>query len=349
MAQLDARGRLCGLMKIEDDNHKFVETGMRYFLLDLEEEKLKLYFDQPEHLPKTCSPCQEIELNFISKVSDARKLRPKAGYCFCITHAGDQIYIQANNDPILYFTGITHAGDQIYIQANNEDEMQQWIGELNEACRITVPQALSPTLAPENSRYEVAGGVINLMHESADSGEESVEHNMPALSLPSYISGYAVKQGAVRKNWKKRYFVLDANGLSYFKHDQDKEPIKTIPLSEITEARLVEGQHHPHRQNLFEVVTADRTYNIQCDTRNDSENWISHINKFARQVVTSDDYSPVKQYRTEPVKKYTSSQPQATSQEEVKPSKAVWGAMTLPVEKRTKQNFRGSKKSWQLW
>lgn len=143
--------------------------------------------------------------------------------------------------------------------------------------------------------------------------------------------------------------MLDTNGLSYFKHDQDKEPIKTIPLTEIIEARLVAGQHHPHRRNLFEVVTTDRIFNIQCDSPSDSENWISHINKFAKQVVTSDDYSPVKQYRTETVKQCMSSQPQAVSQEEVKPSKAVWGTQTLPAERRTKQNLRRSKKSWQLW
>ncbi|XP_060551788.1 pleckstrin homology domain-containing family A member 1-like isoform X2 [Ruditapes philippinarum] len=271
MAQRDIEGRLYGTLILEDDNHKFVKKGERFFLLDLKEGRLKLYYDRPDRLPKTSnSPCQEIQLNFISKVSDARKVRPKAGNCFCITHAGDQIYIQATS----------------------EKEMQYWIDELNEACKITVPIAQTPTLAPGNSRYEVAGGVINLMQESGDSGEESVEHNMPALSLPSYMSGYAVKQGAVRKNWKKRYFVLDTNGLSYFKHDQDKEPIKTIPLTDIQDARLVEGQHHPHRQNLFEVVTTDRTFNIQCDSRTDSESWVSHINKFAKQVITSHVGSP---------------------------------------------------------
>lgn len=36
------------------------------------------------------------------------------------------------------------------------------------------------------------------------------------------------------------------------------------------------------------------------------------------------DYSTMKPYRTEPVQQFTSSQHQAVSQEEVKPSKAVW-------------------------
>lgn len=48
MTQKDDQGRLCGLMKIEDSNHKFNEEGTRYFVLDLKEGKLKFYFDLPE-------------------------------------------------------------------------------------------------------------------------------------------------------------------------------------------------------------------------------------------------------------------------------------------------------------
>ncbi|GFN83308.1 pleckstrin homology domain-containing family a member 2, partial [Plakobranchus ocellatus] len=33
-------------------------------------------------------------------------------------------------------------------------------------------------------------------------------------------TGYCVKQGAVRKNWKRRYFTLHQMGLSYFKSEQ---------------------------------------------------------------------------------------------------------------------------------
>ncbi|WAR20719.1 PKHA1-like protein [Mya arenaria] len=156
-------------------------------------------------LPKTCKtnePYEVIYLNFVSQVSDARKARPKAGYCFCITHTGDQSFYQAEN----------------------EEQMNKWIEALNEACKITVHdyEVKTTKLAPPNSRNEVAGGVIiTTKPENHDSGAESVEHNLPALSLQCYKSGYAVKQGALRKNWKKRYFVLDSNGFSYYKHDQN--------------------------------------------------------------------------------------------------------------------------------
>ncbi|KAL4231631.1 Pleckstrin y domain-containing A member 1 [Mactra antiquata] len=323
--------RLCGLMKIEDNHHKFVET--RYFDLDRPNGMLNIYYERPENLPKTSrEPYQVIELNMISKVSDARKAKPKAKFCFCITHAGDQFYIEANS----------------------EYEMFQWIDQLNEACKISVRDVKpTGTGAPLNSRTEIAGGVIITTKAKKDDNVE-VPIDMPALSLPSYISGYAVKQGAVRKNWKKRYFILNDNGLSYFKHDQDREPIKTIPLTEIMEAKLVAGQHHPHRQNLFEVYTAERNYNIQCDTLNESENWISQINKHAKpNVVSSYDYEPVTTFSQTQSLQQQQQQQRPSSQEAIKPSsKAVWKEpkhSTLPADGRTKQNFSGSKKSWHLW
>ena len=45
--------------------------------------------------------------------------------------------------------------------------------------------------------YYVYSIYIIISVQSADSGDEAVDLNMPALSLPSYMSGYAVKQGAV--------------------------------------------------------------------------------------------------------------------------------------------------------
>ncbi|XP_052773980.1 pleckstrin homology domain-containing family A member 1-like isoform X2 [Mya arenaria] len=257
---------LCGFLKVEDSKHQF--SKRRFFHLDLNNQTLSIYLDHPNDLPKTCKtnePYEVIYLNFVSQVSDARKARPKAGYCFCITHTGDQSFYQAEN----------------------EEQMNKWIEALNEACKITVHdyEVKTTKLAPPNSRNEVAGGVIiTTKPENHDSGAESVEHNLPALSLQCYKSGYAVKQGALRKNWKKRYFVLDSNGFSYYKHDQDKEPIKTLPLHEILQARLVAGEHHPHRQNLFEVQTADRTYYVQCEKSEECQKWVSSINQYSHQL-----------------------------------------------------------------
>ncbi|XP_052250335.1 pleckstrin homology domain-containing family A member 1-like isoform X2 [Dreissena polymorpha] len=246
---------LCGVMKVEDQKGKFQEE--RYFQLNLAESKVCIYIDDPQHLPKTSNdPLLEIDFNVISKVSDARKLRPKGGNCFYITHSGDQMFIQASS----------------------EADMNKWIDALNEASKIRVSEAKHIELAPPNTRNEVAGGVIQRSTvESSDGGRDTPETQMPALSLQSIKSGYATKQGALRKNWKRRFFVLDETGFSYFKNEKERLPIKRIPLTDIRKAIPVINTHH-HRQNLFEIVTEDRTYYVQCETPTECTEWIHTLN-----------------------------------------------------------------------
>lgn len=258
MAYRDKRNRLCGFLNIESEQSKG-NFSRNYFMLDTEDGKLKIFHDSPMNLPRTANgPWKEINLNFISMVSDARKSRPKASFCF----------------------SITNAGSQLFIQANSEEDMLLWIKSLDEACRITIPISEAPKSVPAASRTEVVGDgvIIQVPREQNSDSEESTDQNLPALSLPSVLSGYATKQGLKRKNWKKRFFVLNENGFSYYKADQDKEPIRTIPLTEIVKAKDVGGSHHPHRAHLFELVTPNRTFNVQCDTAVDCSKWITEIN-----------------------------------------------------------------------
>lgn len=272
MAYRDKRNRLCGFLNIESEQIKG-NFSRNYFMLDTEDGKLKLFHDSPSNLPKTAKePLKEINLNFISMVSDARKSRPKAGYCF----------------------SVIHAGSQLLIQANSQDDMFQWISSLKEACRITIPVSEAPKAVPAASRTEVVGdGVIIQVAKEQNSDSEEPPDPLPALSLPSIMSGYATKQGAKRKNWKRRFLVLDTNGFSYYKTDQDKEPIKTVPLTEILEAKDVDGSHHPHRAHLFELITPNRTFNVQCETKAECSKWITEINKLVLSTQKTQSYTQI--------------------------------------------------------
>ena len=57
-------------------------------------------------------------------------------------------------------------------------------------------------------------------------------------------------QGHVVKSWKKRYFVLDAENLSYYKHDKLKG---LIPVSKIT--NLLCQMDNRGRSIGFEIQT----------------------------------------------------------------------------------------------
>lgn len=273
MAYKDKWNRLCGFLNIESEQTKG-HFSRNYFILDTEHGKLRIFHDSPSNLPKTSSePWKEINLNFISMVSDARKSRPKAGFCFSITNAGSQLFVQASTEP----------------------DMFQWINSLNEACRITIPLSEAPKAVPAASRTEVVGDGITIQVPAEQTGENeaSTDHSIAAQFLPSILSGYATKQGKKRKNWKKRYFVLDKTSLSYYDTAQDKQPIRTVPLIDIIEAKDVGGSHHPHRQHLFELVTPDRTFNVQCETAADCSNWIKEINGLVSSPQKPEPYTQI--------------------------------------------------------
>ena len=59
--------------------------------------------------------------------------------------------------------------------------------------------------------------------------------------LSNYVhkQGFLVKQGRRVKNWKRRLFVLDSNGLSYYRTEQ---PINKVPLSDIKKIQVSHNQ-----------------------------------------------------------------------------------------------------------
>ena len=59
--------------------------------------------------------------------------------------------------------------------------------------------------------------------------------------LSNYVhkQGFLVKQGRRVKNWKRRLFVLDSNGLSYYRTEQ---PIHKISLSDMKKIQVAHNQ-----------------------------------------------------------------------------------------------------------
>ncbi|NXX83963.1 PKHA2 protein, partial [Urocolius indicus] len=101
----------------------------------------------------------------------------------------------------------------------------------------------------------------------------------PPAGPPVLKSGYCVKQGNVRKSWKRRYFVLDEFSISYYKCDQDKEPLRSILLKDVckTHECLVKSGDLLMRDNLFEIVTSSRTFYVQADSPEEMHSWIQAI------------------------------------------------------------------------
>nr|XP_019968852.1 PREDICTED: pleckstrin homology domain-containing family A member 1-like [Paralichthys olivaceus] len=81
MPYKDRQNRSCGFLDIEE-NESSGRFLRRYFILDTQQGSLLWYMDNPQNLPKGAEKVGSLKLTYISKVSDATKLRPKAEFCF---------------------------------------------------------------------------------------------------------------------------------------------------------------------------------------------------------------------------------------------------------------------------
>ncbi|XP_061086723.1 pleckstrin homology domain-containing family A member 1 isoform X2 [Conger conger] len=282
MPYVDRQNRICGFLDIEENESsgKFLR---RYFILDTVEGSLVWYMDNPQNLPAGAENVGSLKLTYISKVSDATKQRPKAEFCFVI-NAGMR---------------------KFFLQANDQQDLVEWVNVLNNATKITVPKSGDVQHSAENLpdvlgakkqvsyRTEIIGGVpiITPTQEGGDGqnggadrgGLKRAHSQMPyfmARSMQDQAvikAGYCVKQGAVMKNWKRRYFLLDENSVSYFKSDLEKDPLRMIPLKEVHKVQECKQSDIMMRDNLFEVVTTSRTFYIQSDSPEDMHSWIKAI------------------------------------------------------------------------
>ncbi|XP_075391126.1 pleckstrin homology domain-containing family A member 1 isoform X3 [Tenrec ecaudatus] len=286
MPYVDRQNRICGFLDIEEHENsgKFLR---RYFILDTREDSFVWYMDNPQNLPSGSSRVGAIKLTYISKVSDAAKLRPKAEFCF-VMNAGMRKY---------------------FLQANDQQDLVEWVNVLNKAIKITVPkqadaQTPSDTLSRQGDhpctkhqvsyRTDIVGGVPIITptqkEEVSDCGD-SVDRNHLKRSqshLPYFTpkpppdsavikAGYCVKQGAVMKNWKRRYFQLDENTIGYFKSELEKEPLRVIPLKEVHKVQECKHSDIMMRDNLFEIVTTSRTFYVQADSPEEMHSWIKAV------------------------------------------------------------------------
>ena len=80
-----------------------------------------------------------------------------------------------------------------------------------------------------------------------------------------------LKQGHVRKNWKKRWFKTVGDALYYFVNPSEGVPLGTIPLKGAQiEQKSDEGRHR------FEIhcLGSSKSFLIEAATKPDVEDWI---------------------------------------------------------------------------
>ncbi|XP_035261608.1 pleckstrin homology domain-containing family A member 1 isoform X7 [Anguilla anguilla] len=296
MPYVDRQNRICGFLDIEENESsgKFLR---RYFILDTVEGSLVWYMDNPQNLPTGAAHVGSLKLTYISKVSDATKQRPKAEFCFVINAGMRKFFLQANDQQdLVEWVNVLNNATKITVPKSGDvqhDNLPELLGgkkqvsyktEIIGGVPIITPTQnillLSPRLnglsCPCSPQQEGGDG-----QNGADRGGLKRAHSqMPYfVGRPHAVikAGYCVKQGAVMKNWKRRYFLLDEHSVSYFKSDQEKDPLRVIPLKEVHKVQECKQSDIMMRDNLFEVVTTSRTFYVQSDSPEDMHSWIKAI------------------------------------------------------------------------
>jgi|EP00945_MAST-04E_sp_MAST-4E-sp1_P003426 serine/threonine-protein phosphatase 2A regulatory subunit B' len=90
------------------------------------------------------------------------------------------------------------------------------------------------------------------------------------------FTGYLYKQGGERKNWKKRWFILRGNCLSYFNSSEDETPIKSFELNGYD---IHEVPYEKFKKKMcFELFhTSERTYYMYAEHVDEHEKWLSQL------------------------------------------------------------------------
>ncbi|XP_073322192.1 pleckstrin homology domain-containing family A member 2 [Pagrus major] len=271
MPYVDRLNRVCGFLDIEEKENS-CRFQRRYFILDTQGNSLLWYMDNPQNLQSGASYVGSLKLTYISKVSEATaKQKPKTEFCFVINAVSRRYFLQAND----------------------ATDMREWVAALNKASKITVPKSGPAHPRPDVTavindtqrgrrqqayKAEIIGGVV--VHTPIQNEGEDTDGRERKGSRPGVLrSGYCVKQGNVRKSWKRRFFTLDDNAVSYYKSEMDKDPLRAVPLRDIQKVHecLVKSGDLLLRDNLFEIITGSRTFYIQTDSPEEMQGWIRDI------------------------------------------------------------------------
>eukprot|EP01100_Stratorugosa_tubuloviscum_P006251 TRINITY_DN270_c1_g2_i1.p1 TRINITY_DN270_c1_g2~~TRINITY_DN270_c1_g2_i1.p1 ORF type:complete len:486 (+),score=282.65 TRINITY_DN270_c1_g2_i1:362-1819(+) len=106
--------------------------------------------------------------------------------------------------------------------------------------------------------------------------------SVSSLSNPTK-AGFLTKQGGSIKTWKKRWFVLKADTLWYFKTQKDQEQTGLIKIESHSQCEF-DASKKKKNAFYFTLSTSNRTFSIFAESENVAKEWVSVIIKAIEQV-----------------------------------------------------------------
>jgi PH domain len=89
------------------------------------------------------------------------------------------------------------------------------------------------------------------------------------------LSGWLIKQGTKRRNWKKRWHVLQDNFLLYYRSQQDLQPIGVVYLHNAVVESVPASESH--RAYSVRITTGPRIFNFCTDSSDTERRWIDAL------------------------------------------------------------------------
>ena len=89
------------------------------------------------------------------------------------------------------------------------------------------------------------------------------------------LSGILVKRGASVRSWKARYFSVEEDQITYFKHEDDSTPIGHISFRDIPSIDNVRGSFL--KRYCFKIQTLKRAYYMMCQSAKEQKHWITAL------------------------------------------------------------------------
>ncbi|KAJ7067188.1 pleckstrin-like protein [Mycena amicta] len=222
-----------------------------------------------------------------------------------------------------------------YLQTKDPGDVQEWVRAIEEArlalqaaasgsasqpipipasrgrIRATVPPPVTPS--PPSHGYSITSSdsedaspsgprsytlASSQPRQPPAGGGTSPSTKTPVDPGKMILSGYLMKCGSKRRNWRKRWFVLSAEQLVYSGSHMDTKPHRRFPFKEVLDA--LEYDLPPHRQtasgsagvspsmppagdddkgntHTFKIVTTKRTLLLCAPNEEDEIKWLGAI------------------------------------------------------------------------
>lgn len=156
-----------------------------------------------------------------------------------------------------------------YFVADEEGDRNAWVESLK--------NHISTAIDTTKSLSSMGTQSLSSFVPSPSSSPGVVRASSPNISASGrpilYREGFLTKRGQTIQSWKRRWFVLSENKLSYYASQRDPSPLGVIMLDYCT---VTDGDEKELGKKFsFELFTPDRTFYFAADSEQDLADWMS--------------------------------------------------------------------------